>query len=207
MTTNTISSLLCLAIIVVIAVVGYMIYRNRNADKPDETAGPQAKDPFADTDSDALRGDPRKLKAGDIFDTHGETLTVRGTLRLSEGGYSWSEHLIDTGGGVKRWLSIEEDPDLELKLWTEVDGAPQPGPRTLKYDGKTYRLEEEGRAQFASEATTGLAAQGTVHYYDYEAEDGSGLAFEDFKGNGNFEAAVGLEIERNEITIYPQQPS
>ncbi|MGH8791585.1 MAG: DUF4178 domain-containing protein [Stackebrandtia sp.] len=209
MTTNSIMTLLCLAIVAVVAVVAYMIYRNkkreREAERREQAYVP--RDPFADHDSDVLRGDPRALKAGDIFDTHGETLTVRGTLRMSEGGVRWSEHLIDTGGGVKRWLSVEEDPDLELTLWTEVEGAPPPGPRTVEYDGKTYALDEEGRAQYTGEATTGLAPAGTVHYYDYEADDGSYLSYEDFKGSGNYESAVGLTIERNEITIYPPQTS
>lgn len=197
-------TLLCLALVAVIIFAVYQYIQKRKEDE--RRNGPVPTDPFADSDTTALRGDPRKLKAGDIFDTHGETLTVRGTLRLSEGSYRWSEHLIDTGTGVKRWLSVEEDPDLELVLWTEVSGAPTPGPNRLEYNGRTYRLEETGRANFTSEATTGLDPSGFVQYHDYEADDGSLLSFEDFGGTGKHEAAVGLPIQHNEITIYPQSP-
>lgn len=197
-------TLLCLALVAVIAVAAYRYYKKRQEEE--KGGGPAPTDPFADSDTTALRGDPRQLKAGDIFDTHGETLTVRGSLRLSEGGYRWSEHLIDTGTGVKRWLSVEEDPDLELVLWTEVKGAPTPGPNRIEYDGKTYHLEETGRANFTSEATTGLEPSGFVEYHDYQAPDNSRLSFEDFGGAGKHEAAIGLVIEHNEITIYPQAP-
>ncbi|HIW64264.1 MAG TPA: DUF4178 domain-containing protein [Candidatus Stackebrandtia excrementipullorum] len=197
-------TLLCLGLVAVIAVVAYRYYRKRK--EKEQRGGYTPTDPFADSDTSALRGDPRALKAGDIFDTHGETLTVRGSLRLSEGGYRWSEHLIDTGTGIKRWLSVEEDPDLELVLWTEVKGAPMPGPGQIEYDGKSYRLEETGRANYTSEATTGLDPRGSVQYHDYRASDDSRLSFEDFGGTGKHEAAVGLVIQHHEIVIYPQTP-
>ncbi|GAA4917104.1 DUF4178 domain-containing protein [Stackebrandtia albiflava] len=201
--------LLCVALVVVALAVGaFVVYKIRRDRREADRRARQAaapKDPFADFDTDVLRGDPRALKAGDILDTHGETLTVRGSLRLKEGGYHWSEHLIDTGGGVKRWLSVEEDPDLELVLWTEVSGAPAPGGRELQYDGKTFHLEESGRADYVSEATTGLQPRGDVRYHDYRASDDTRLSYEDF-GTGRHEAAIGLVIRREEITIYPQSP-
>lgn len=200
-------SLLCLAAVAVAVLLLYRRYREKKRAEQRRAEQRRPTDPFADRDVDVLRGDPRTLKAGDVLDTHGQSLTVRGTLRMREGGYEWAEHLIDTGGGVKRWLSVEEDPDLEMVLWTEVDQeAPEPGPRSLEFDGRSWRLDEAGRAQYVSEASTGLAADGTVHYYDYQAADGSYLSYEDFRGGGAYEVAIGLRIERHELTIYPQQP-
>ncbi|MGH8881360.1 MAG: DUF4178 domain-containing protein [Stackebrandtia sp.] len=198
-----------MCVLLVAGIVGaILVVRKRRVERDARTADAMPRDPFADVDSDMLRGDPRALKAGDIFDTHGETLTVRGSLRLKEGGYQWSEHLIDTGGGVKRWLSVEEDPDLELFLWTAVSGrdVPAPGPEYLDYQGKRFRSKESGQARYRSEATTGLAGDGRMTYHDYVAEDGSRLSFEDFDAGGRSEVAIGLRIHRNEITIYPQQP-
>ncbi len=174
----------------------------RKKNEPAAATGPA--DPFADKDSDALRGDPRALKAGDILDIFGQTYTVRGSLRLKEGGYQWSEHLLDTAGGSRKWLSVEEDPDLELVLWTETPGVPAAGGDEIEHDGKTFRLDESGRAQYVSEATTGLTPSGTVAYHDYAAADGTRLSFEDFGESGKKEAAVGQVLYRSAIMIYPQ---
>lgn len=186
--------------LVVAGVALFLLVRKKN--EPAVAAGPV--DPFADKDSDTLRGDPRALKAGDIVDIFGETYTVRGSLRLKEGGYQWSEHLLDTASGTRKWLSVEEDPDLELVLWTETPGVPAAGGDEIEYDGKTFRLDESGRAQYIGEATTGLTPSGTVAYHDYAAADGTRLSFEDFGESGKKEAAIGQVLYRSAIMIYPQ---
>ncbi|MEV3961250.1 DUF4178 domain-containing protein [Nocardia sp. NPDC050193] len=190
-------------LIIVLVGAGVALYLlARKKDGPAAPTGPV--DPFADKDSDALRGDPRVLKAGDIVDIFGETYTVRGSLRLKEGGYQWSEHLLDTAKGARKWLSVEEDPDLELVLWTETPGVPAAGGNEIDYDGKTFRLDESGQARYISEATTGLTPSGTVAYHDYAAADGTRLSFEDFGESGKKEAAIGQVLYRSAIMIYPQ---
>ncbi|MGI5220445.1 DUF4178 domain-containing protein [Nocardia sp. CA-290969] len=193
-------------LIVVLVVAGialYLFVKRKN----EQAAPPVPVDPFADKDTDALRGDPRGLKAGDIVDIFNETFTVRGSLRLKEGGYQWSEHLLDNAKGTRKWLSVEEDPELELVLWTETPGIPAPGGDELEHDGKRFRLEESGTARYIGEATTGLTPTGTVAYHDYVAEDGTRLSFEDFGDSGKKEAAIGQVVYRSAIMIYPQSPS
>jgi hypothetical protein len=197
--------LLVIAVAAAITIVVVMTRRRSPAGiRPPGPQGPQ--DPFRDDDSDVLRGDPRSLTAGDILDIGTASLVVRGTLRMREGGYRWAEHLIDTGNGRREWLSVEEDPDLELVLWQEVDSPPPPppGPRALQWRGTAYTLDESGQAEYASEANTGLAPTGTVRYFDYQGADGSLLSYEDFRGNGGYEVAVGRRLSRQELTIYPQ---
>lgn len=185
---------------VVVAVAScVMLYRRMRA-TPQETARPT--DPFHTGDQDSLRGDPRALKAGDIVEIRGLSYTVRGTLRLSEGGWGWAEHLLDDAKGTQVWLAIEEDPDLELTLWTPVDDAGEPGAKHIEFGGRGYEREESGSATFRSEATTGLAEQGTVRYQDYEADDGALLGFESY-GDSGWEAATGEELSRYDVRIYP----
>lgn len=98
---------------------------NRTRSRPQRRAkGPG--DPLRDRDADALRGDPRRLKPGDIVEIRGVSYAVRGSIRLVEGGWSWAEHLLDDAGGVRRWLSVEEDPELELVLWEPSRAPPSP---------------------------------------------------------------------------------
>lgn len=192
-------------LLIVVAVLGAFIaiqLRKRNGAERTSARG-EPTDPFHTGDTDSLRGDPRSLEAGDIVELRGLSYTVRGSVRLSEGGWTWSEHLLDDAKGTQVWLGVEEDPDLVLSLWTPVEEAElSPGPKEIEFDGRTYRSEESGTATYRSEATTGLSEQGTVRYHDYESSDGAMLGFESH-GDAGWEISTGEELTRYEVRIYP----
>ncbi|WP_285665766.1 DUF4178 domain-containing protein [Actinorhabdospora filicis] len=198
-----------IALVAVVAIAGLVVVLlARNAAKKQAAKlhyeANRPRDPLAEADADALRGDPRKIKAGDMIDVKGEGYAVRGTLRLTEGSYTWTENLLDTGTGKRRWLSVEEDPALELVLWAELDGGHglQPGAREIHFDGRVFRSKEHGRASFAGEGTTGLHPTGWMRYHDYTAPDGVRLSFEDFGESGKWEAALGQVIGRYDVNIF-----
>lgn len=192
--------LIVLLVLVVIALLAGFLLRARARQRPSVPEAP--KDPFATGDSDAIFGDPRTLRAGHIVEIHGAPYTVRGTLRFDEGGWTWAEHLLDDAQGTQVWLSVEEDPDLILSVWTPLDTELEPGAKTLELDGRSYKLDESGKAKFRSEATTGLAEYGESRYYDYEAGDGSLLSFESY-GEAGWEASTGKTINQHALRIYP----
>ncbi|MDA2806814.1 DUF4178 domain-containing protein [Nocardiopsis suaedae] len=204
-TLTTVVLILLGALVVLGAAI--LIAQLRRRDRPAPSAPPAPRDPFADVGD--INGDPLALRAGDMIELGAERSWVRGTLRLSEGGAQWAEHFVDaqgtdTGGGqaARRWLSVEEDPDLQMALWTarpEVDLVP--GPSSLELDGVRYRLSERGSASYRSEGTTGLRASGGMDYADYEADDGSLLSFERFD-HGGWEAATGTPVQRGALTVY-----
>ncbi|ASU56681.1 MULTISPECIES: DUF4178 domain-containing protein [Nocardiopsis] len=194
--------LLLLILIGVAVVIGVLVYAQR-AKKPKTAPEPPAppRDPFADT-GDSTAGDPRAIKAGDMIDWGTERTWIRGTLRLSEGGFTWSEHFLEVEGG-KRWLSVEEDPDVELALWTgrpDLDIIPQG--KSIELEGTVYRLQEKGTGSYRSEGTTGLKASGGLDYADYESDDGRLLSFERFD-HGRWEASTGTKVAPGTFTIYP----
>lgn len=192
-------ALIALAVIVIVAVVIWLRRRENAAEPPRPAA-----DPFSSADQDSVHGDPRALRPGDIIDVRNEHYTVRGVLRLSEGSYSWTEVFLDTGVGDRMWLSVEDDPDLEVAIWRELRNVTvTPGPGTIQLDGHTFRSDEKGKARFVGEGTTGLAESGTVRYHDYEAGDGTMLSFEDFS-DGKWECARGEMLRASEYQIYPQ---
>ncbi|RKN46456.1 DUF4178 domain-containing protein [Micromonospora endolithica] len=183
---------------VVVAVVAL----RRSRSRPPAAKAPE--DPLRDRDSDALRGDPRRLKPGDIVEIRGVSFAVRGTIRLVEGGWSWAEHLLDDAGEVRRWLSVEEDPELELVLWAAEPGATvTPGAPTLDFDGRRYSWNESGQARYTAVGTTGLDPSGTMRYHDYQASGGARLSFEAY-GEAGWEVARGEKLHRAEVMIYPQ---
>ncbi|GIG87342.1 DUF4178 domain-containing protein [Plantactinospora endophytica] len=188
---------------VVVAVLALRAGRRRTARAP----GAPVRDPFrsTDDDADALRGDPRTLKPGDLVEIRHTSYGVRGTLRFSEGAWGWTEHLLDDAHGTRLWLSVEEDPDLELVLWTavpETDVAP--GPVELDFGGRRYRRDESGQARFTATGSTGLDPTGTVRYYDYVSADGSPLSFEAYGDSERWEVGTGERLHRAEVLIYPQ---
>ncbi|MGA8117199.1 MAG: DUF4178 domain-containing protein [Actinocatenispora sp.] len=203
MTSLVVVLLVAVLLVLVAILVIVLVARSKARQRAQQPPAPR-EDPFADRDSDALSGDPRRIKVGDIVEFRGQSWAVRGSLRMREGSSTWAEHLLDDAAGVKRWLSVEEDPDLILALWSEVRGATVlPGPRTLDFDGRHYRDDESGTARFNAEGTTGLDPQGTVRYHDYEAGDGALLSFEDYGPSGKWEVARGETLARNELRIYP----
>jgi hypothetical protein len=198
--------LLLLLILIALAVLIAVVLRGRR--KAPDTAAAAPQDPFA-TAAD-VAGDPRALKAGDMVEYLGTRYFVRGSLRLREGGFTWDEHLLQadtaetgTGEAAKVWISVEEDPDLEVVWWTERDlGGLTPDQPAITFDGVEYRLDERGGADYRSEGSTGLGEGGRVEYADYAAAEGRYLSFERF-GGGRWEAGTGERVPRGALTIYP----
>ncbi|WP_372442077.1 DUF4178 domain-containing protein [Actinomadura violacea] len=195
-------ALIVAAVAVVGAVVALIVVLTRR--RPSPPPAPAAPhDPFAPEQS--VAGDPRALKAGDMVEYLGTRYFVRGSLRLREGGFTWSEHLLDadTIEGQKVWLSVEEDPDLEVVYWTEYEiGDLRPGDRTVTVEGVEYRRDEHGTADYTSEGTTGVGNVGRVEYVDYEGPGGRYLSFEQY-GGGQWEAGLGERVPAGTMTIYP----
>lgn len=196
-------------VIIILAIgigIGILVARQRGAgsdSRPTPAAAP--KDPFSEEDS--VAGDPRAIKAGDMLEYLGHRYFVRGSLRMREGGFSWDEHIIDDTEGSKVWISVEEDPDLEVVWWTERElGDLLPDNKTLTVDGVDYLRTEHGTAEYRREGTTGISADGRVEYVDYEGPRGKALGFERYlssDGKGRWEVSVGEQIPSGSLTIYP----
>src|SRR5512139_3884317 len=80
--------LIALLLIAVVVLIVVILRGRRSKDAP-----ASARDPFAEVGEPA--GDPRALKAGDMVEYLGRRYFVRGSVRLSEGGFTWAEHLLD----------------------------------------------------------------------------------------------------------------
>ncbi|MFI6161302.1 DUF4178 domain-containing protein [Micromonospora haikouensis] len=183
---------------VVIAVVAMQRSRRRTGGRP----GPV--DPFRDRDADALRGDPRRLSPGDIVEIRGTSYGVRGSVLLREGSWTWSEHLLDDAAGGQLWLSVEEDPDVIMVLWTTDPALTiTPGASSIDLDGHRYVSKEAGHARFTATGSTGLDPSGAMRYHDYRGPGKLRLSFEAY-GNAAWEVARGDELHRSDVMIYPQ---
>lgn len=186
---------LALVVVAVVAIVA-LAQRAKNA-APAGVADPLRKD---------SRGiDPRRIKVGDVIAHEGRDFLVRGSLAFDQDGFVWHEHHLDDTS-VRRWLSVEDDEELELCFWTAVT-APTlaPGAASLDWDGTTYTREEHGHARFTATGSTGTGPEGTVEYYDYTAGDRR-LSFERYGTAGDWEVAVGEVVNERALDIYPSAP-
>src|SRR5687768_9308664 len=167
-----------LVVAAVIAAVWW--YRKQQA----ASAAPAA--PVDPLRKDSRGIDPRKLKVGDVVGHEGRDFLIRGTLAFEEDGYRWQEHHLDDTT-TRRWLSVEDDEELELCLWTAVL-APDltPGAAELSYDGTSYTRKESGRATFTATGSTGTGPTGSVEYVDYVAGS-KRLSFERYTAGGEWE--------------------
>lgn len=192
-----------LLVLVALVAVGVLLAKRNRAKRAAGSERAEPVDPFSSADTDALRGDPRTLRAGAIVEIRGENYSVRGSLRLSEEGWSWSEHLLDNVKGRRVWLSVEEDPELELVLFTTLDDVELEPAKSIELEGRSYRRTESGTARFTAEGTTGLDPQGTLEYHDYEAGTDSRLALERYGSGGKWEVSRGEVLSRYEVRIFP----
>jgi hypothetical protein len=193
--------LLLVLIVLVVVGVGVVFYLRARANRrrPVEERPGKPVDPLADHQGVT---DIRTVRAGDMIDYGDQLYFVRGSLRFKEGGYSWSEHFLDDARGDRVWVSVEEDPDLEVVFWRETDAATEPAGKTMEVAGVTYRKDEDGTANYTSEGTTTVAERGSVEYVDYEGPDGKALSFERFDG-GKWEAGLGESVALPALRVYP----
>ena len=129
---------------------------------------------------------------------------VRGSVHLVEGGWSWAEHLLDDAEGDKRWLSVEEDPDLELVLWTAEPAATSPpAPRPSTSPAAATPGRSPARPATPPPAAPASTRSGTMRYHDYRRPGGARLSFEAY-GEAGWEVARGEQLHRADVMIYPQ---
>jgi hypothetical protein len=195
-----------LVIVVVLVRRARRVNRRRAAARDTANRMAQPRDPFA---SDNIGGDPEKIKLGDLLSWPGVsgTFAVRGTARLVEGRYRWTEHFIDPGAhGEQRYLSVERvKGNVVLVAWTEVrNPGLRPGADEVAFKGTIYTLEEDGTANYTTEGTTDLPdTSGQIRYYDYRGPHGQRLSFERYESGGKWELSTGETILDSQLTIYP----
>ncbi|MDN5806842.1 MAG: DUF4178 domain-containing protein [Brevibacterium sp.] len=196
--------LITVLVFIIVILITVIVVRKRAANRrksEEKTAQSRPQDPFAAEQNTG--GDPETIKAGDLLEFGNEKFFVRGTLRISEGGYNWAEHFFQADQSATRlWLTVENDPDLQVSRWRDrPDLDIEPKSKTITIEDTEYELVEHGTASYKAEGTTGLNETGGVDYVDYESGNGKLLAFERFD-HGRWEVSTGESIPVGSFTIY-----
>lgn len=155
-------------LLIAIVCIGIAIFAFLQAGKKRKQDGAvPRKDPFADATGAGAKFSPQSLGPGAVLSWGSTDYVIRGSLTISQGPYTWYEHMLDGGSGTE-WLGVEVDEgQLELVMWRTQHGeVPRPLGR-VEVNGKTYRETERGVARYTSEGNTGLPDQGETHFIDY----------------------------------------
>jgi hypothetical protein len=189
-------------------VIVFLIARN----KPKQPKKPAARqDPLRFSSETATFG-PRQLGPGAIVSYGGIDYVVRGSVTLREGPFVWWEHLLE-GGSEPVWFSVEEDEGrLELVWWLKGQGVPAGLPAVpgsaIDVDGVSFTVDDNGRASYTTEGTTGLPAGGDMDYVDYSTAGGAAvLGYERWAPTMAWEVSYGTPIRPAELTVYPAPPA
>ncbi|HEY9748329.1 MAG TPA: DUF4178 domain-containing protein [Allocoleopsis sp.] len=142
------------------------------------------------------------LQIGDIVQHMGTDWVVEGKLTYDSNGYTWLEYLLQDGDRI-RWLSVEEDDQVEVNFLEPTQGLdiPNTPPTQLTFGGIAYRQVEAGTARMTRVGTTLNRQAEFCRYFDYAASDDQVLSVEDWAGD--LEVTVGTRIRPTALTLLP----
>ncbi|CDQ42899.1 protein of unknown function [Mycolicibacterium neoaurum] len=194
--------LIVLAIVLILAAVIVFLVARSQPKTPKKPAARQ--DPMRFASQTDMFG-PRQLGPGAIISHGGTDYVVRGSVTLREGPFVWWEHLLEGKADEPPvWFSVEEDEGrLELMWWHKRVGLPAEPGSSVVVDGRTFTVEENGRASYTTEGTTGLPAGGDMDYVDYTGPDGAKLGYERWAPEMPWEVSYGTRVRAGELTVYP----
>ncbi|AGF73458.1 DUF4178 domain-containing protein [Corynebacterium halotolerans] len=203
--------IIVVVVIVFVTLWLYLAVKRRNA----AIAAHGAKTETASTDPNytfegvagAERFGPAVLAAGVRVTFRGETYLVGGTAALREGDRIWYEHLLQgsQGGGGRHWISVENiDDRIRLGWWSIREDLPGESGSQLTLDGRVFRQEREGDADFAVSGLSGAVSRGTYRYRDFTGDHDHGLLrIETWGEDARPEASTGHYIDHDELEVVP----
>ncbi|WP_211655542.1 DUF4178 domain-containing protein [Planococcus alpniumensis] len=158
---------------------------------------------FGGTNKETPKAEKRtllNLRVGDFVSYDLADYEVAGKIHYNDSGYTWSAYQL-VSAGKTLWLSVEMDDELEVGIY-ETAHLPglEPGAKQVSYDGRSYHLEERGKAFVKAEGRSQNVDGKSMDYYDYSDESGESFLSVEVWG-GDVEASHGYEIEEYEITI------
>ncbi|WP_332849178.1 DUF4178 domain-containing protein [Bacillus sp. FJAT-42315] len=140
------------------------------------------------------------LQVGDIVTYNLQDFQVVGKLHYDDHGYTWDAYQLQ-GDRKAVWLSVELDDELELGIYETVQLPLEvPIPKEVTYDGRQYRLEENGQAYVKGEGRSQNVHGKEVKYYDFEDASEEHFLSVEIWGS-EVEVSYGYAIEEYEVKI------
>ncbi|WP_046175807.1 DUF4178 domain-containing protein [Domibacillus indicus] len=140
------------------------------------------------------------LRVGDFVTYDLVDYEVTGKIHYNDSGYTWDAYQL-AADGKTHWLSVELDDELEVGMYETIRlPGLEPGTKKVSHEGRTYYLEEQGRAYVKGEGRSENVHGKNVDYYDYTDDSEEHFLSVEVWG-GDVEVSYGYEIEEYEVTI------
>lgn len=141
------------------------------------------------------------LRMGDIVTYFGVDYVVEGRIDYNDSGWPWTTFMLVDGDDV-RWLAVEEDDQLEVSIWEEIDlDLGSDPPKVIEYDGEQFRRGESGRATVSQTGKTGRRAGMSCDYFEYEGSGERSLSVE--RWGMETEVSIGQDVNPYSLEILP----
>lgn len=151
-------------------------------------------------ENDVKARTPLTIQVGDIVTYDLMDYEVVGKITYKDGSYKWFAYQLLEGRNTI-WLSAEMDDELDLGIYKSVSlSVEEPFPQKLEYEGKTYHLEEKGKAEVKGEGRSENIDGRVTHYGDYSDVDGEQYLSVETWGTET-EVSLGTSVEEYEIKI------
>ncbi len=152
----------------------------------------------------------KDLDVGFVFEYDLSTWEVQAIYEYDWGDNYFTREFKISDGSTTRFLSIEEDDELELSLTKKIkirsldanlmetlQDKQQP-PKSIEYDGITYYLENEAPGYFHDIAKGDNWEE--FRSWDFEDNDGVNILCIEQWDEKEFEASIGKKIKEFEIS-------
>ena len=140
------------------------------------------------------------LRIGDFVSYDLADYEVVSKIHYNDSGYRWDAYQL-VSAGKNLWLSVEMDDELEVGMYEKIRiPGLEPGSKEIKYEGRSYHLEEQGRAYVQAQGRSQNVNGKDMDYYEYADESATSFLSVEVWG-GDVEVSLGYEIEEFEITI------
>ncbi len=201
-----------IALIVVGAGVGFLIYRANFQPKAIEADKPKRL---------SAGGEPtlEDVRPGGLFslravgpDMEDFDVTVEARHVYDENGFQWAE-LEGDAGGRKVWVTVERDDDLEMSITLRKIGLDEIGltKKKLKkmdddeqgsfgFEGKDYKYEDSDEAEMWRDGDPDKREG--FYYWEFESGDGKNFITVERWKDGSFECHVSQPLKPSQVTIY-----
>lgn len=160
----------------------------------------------------------RDLNQGYVFEYDLRSWEVTKVYEYDWGSNNFTREFQVSDGSEKRYLSVEEDDELEMVLMQKIKVRSlqkdlpnlimenEKPPETLKYEGMEFYLEQESPGYFRELPSDSQEDWEEFIAWDYQDDSGKYALTVEQWDDRSFEAAYGKELKEFEISnILPRE--